>query len=128
MEIDVTRLVEEIDCGQLSGSVAELGSNAGNITWSNCMELAKEMPVVDQEHADEIRDYFREYGAWDREEIDTWTLQELSAMCLQEAAANIREFESCDSWDEYQKDAEAGRFSGQLYRDDSGKVFCAFYR
>ena len=33
MDIDVTDFLASIDCSMLSGSVAELGTNAGRIFW-----------------------------------------------------------------------------------------------
>lgn len=133
IEFDVTRLVESEDCGLLSGSQAELGCNAGTITWQNCLSMAADgdMQPITEDNAEEIRDYFDDYGAWDREEIDSWTITELNALCIQEAASNIREFEDhCEAdWQQYQSSAESGRISGQLYHDaETGKVFCSFCR
>ena len=130
-EFDVSELVESQDCGLLSGSVMELGENAGRITWGNCLELASEIGLVNQDNAEEIRDYFEGYGAWEREEIDTWSLQELTAICLQEAASNVREFQdSCgSSWETYYSKAEQGSISGQLYHDETtGRTYCQFCR
>lgn len=130
-EFNVSRLVDSEDCGQLSGSAAELGENAGRITWQNCLDLSSDIVLVTEENAAELRDYFAGYGAWDREEIAAWTLQELNALCIQEAASNIREFEDyCESdWQLYYSKAESGSISGQLYHDEkTGRTFCQFSR
>jgi hypothetical protein len=123
-EINVTALLEE-DCSLLSASRAELGPNAGKITWENCLELAERLPLVTDKNRNDLQDHFAEYGAWDREEIDGWSDQELSAMVWQEAAADMREFEDhCDSdWDRYQAEAERGSICGRLSRTDAGEVF-----
>lgn len=92
MELDVTPILLE-DCALLSASQAELGPMAGEITWRNCLALAKRLPLATDANRDDIRDYFREYGAWSDEEIEAWTDTELSAMVWQEAAASMREFE-----------------------------------
>ena len=40
MELDCTWLLDE-DCGQFSGSIAELGQDAGRYTWNNSMTEAE---------------------------------------------------------------------------------------
>lgn len=114
-EIDVTPLFDE-DCFYLSGSCAEHGDNAGQITWRNCLALAERLPLVTDANRDDIRDHFAEYGAWDREEIAAWTDTELSAMVWQEAAACMREFEEYCRGDlaEYERQCELGSISGRL--------------
>jgi hypothetical protein len=128
MECEVSFLAE-IDCMQLSGSRAELGQDAGQLTWRNALELAGRHPLATWENDEEIRGYFRDYGAWDLEEIAAWSHLEMSAMLLQEAAANYRDFEEhcSEDWEEYTRQAEQGRIRGQLWVDGD-KVFCAFYR
>ena len=131
LEFDVSQLVASEDCGLLSGSAAELGPDAGRITWQNCLSLSDNISLVTEENAAELRDYFAGYGAWDADEIAAWTLQELNALCLQEAASNVRDFEDyCESdWQRYYSEAESGSISGQLYHDaDTGKTFCSFCR
>lgn len=117
---DVTHLADE-DCGLLSGSVAELGSNAGAITWRNSVEMGKSHPLVTSEDADEVRDYFRAYGAWTKKEIDQWTLEDLNGLVTQEAASGFREFEAFDSYEEYQAAAEQGSVSANLWRGEDGR-------
>ena len=68
IEVDVSSIWGE-ECRLLSASRAELGENAGRITWANCIELAKRLPLATDENRDDIRDHFRAYGAWDAEEI-----------------------------------------------------------
>lgn len=127
MEFDVSFLLDE-DCSLLSGSVAELGQDAGRITWQNCLELAISHPLATEDNREELESYFREYGAWTAEEIAAWSLQELSALCIQEAASNFREYENhCEAdWDVYREKSESGSISGQLWPDESGRVFCSF--
>lgn len=127
MEFDVSFLLDE-ECGLLFGSCAELGQDAGRITWRNCMELAIAHPLATEDNRGELESYFKDYGAWTAEEIAAWSLQELSALCIQEAASNFREFEEyCGSdWDKYHEKAESGSISGQLWPDESGRVFCSF--
>lgn len=129
MELDVSFLLDE-DCSLLSGSVAELGENAGTITWNNCLSLARKHPIIGEELAEEFRDYIADYGAWEKDEIDSRTLLELSAFAIQEAASDYRSFEDyCGSdWETYQEESEAGSIRGALWLDKSGKLFCEFFR
>ena len=123
-EIDVSAIRSE-DCSILSGSQAELGPDAGGITWRNCLALAERLPLATDTNRDDIRDHFREYGAWDSEEIDGWSDVELSAMVWQEAAAGFREFEDhCDSdLEAYEKACSEGRISGRLHLTEDGKAY-----
>ena len=114
-DIDVTEILA-CDCSLLSASRAELGEDAGGITWRNCLALAKRVPLTTDKNREDIRDHFREYGAWEDKEIDAWTDTELSAMVWQEAASSMREFvDYCDSdLKRYEEECERGRISGRL--------------
>lgn len=124
LEIDVTRMVEESDhMPMLSGSIAELGDNAGRITWRNSCAYAERHPILTPDQFDEARDYFRDFGAWSDEEIDSWTSEEIQGMATQEVAARIREMEHFDSYEDYEQAAQEGRVSGDLYRGDDGRFY-----
>lgn len=127
-EYDVTHLVEEVDCGMLSGSVAELGPAAGRITWNNSLQEGRDRPLVTEDQMEELRSYFADYGAWDEEEIAGWTLEDMNGMVVQEAASNVREMEAFDTYEEYQEAAERGSVSGQLWKDENGKWWAQFSR
>jgi len=75
MEIDVTHMVESADnMPMLSGSCAELGNDAGQITWNNSKAYGAEHPLLTTDAMrDAARDHFREYGAWTRKEIEAWS-------------------------------------------------------
>lgn len=131
LEIDVSFLLTE-DAGQFSASRAELGDNAGRITWQNACNAVDQIKLTPEE-IQEAKDYIRTWGAWEDEEIDAWTDDETKALIIQSAAGDYREAESCWSdelndidWDgEYQKRAEAGRVSGNLFMAD-GKLYLSF--
>lgn len=131
LEIDVSFLLTE-DAGQFAASRAELGDNAGRITWQNACNAVDQIKLTPEE-IQEAKDYIRTWGAWEDEEIDAWTDDETKALIIQSAAGDYREAESCWSdelndidWDgEYQKRAEAGRVSGNLFMAD-GKLYLSF--
>lgn len=96
-EYDVTAVTEE-PIELLSGSQAELGSEAGQITWRNSMEAAERFGDSLDLDYDDVRDHFRAYGAWEDDEIEAWSDQELQALVIQETAAQLREMEAgCES-------------------------------
>jgi hypothetical protein len=120
MEIDVTHMVDDEDAmPQLSGSIAELGKNAGKITWNNSLAYAAEHPLLTTDGMrDAARAHFREYGAWSKEEIAAWSVEELQAITCQDVAAAIREMEVAEDYDDYVRLCEAGTLSGRLYKGD----------
>lgn len=125
MEIDVTRMVEDADeMPMLSGSIAELGQNAGQFTWSNSVEYGKDQPLLKTDDArDAARAHFAEYGAWSREEIAAWSDEELQGITCQDVAAAIREMEIADTYEEYVALCERGTCSGRLYKGDNGRWY-----
>lgn len=91
MEINITSLMARAeDMIYYSASVAEIGQDAGRVTWENALDAVETAPLVPPEGEAEARDYFREFGAWEDEEIDGWSAQELNALVLQYIAGDIR--------------------------------------
>ena len=101
MELEVTSIVaahlngnpEAWDC---SNSVANLGPNAGKITWNNSLKLGARLANVicdTDEKRGAIQDHFREYGAWEDDEINEWDDDEIAGMIVQEVMAEIRRLE-----------------------------------
>jgi hypothetical protein len=82
-----------------SGSQAELGPRAGQITWNNCLALAySALSSAGDVDYDAIQEHIREYGAWDAQEIADMTKVDLLAFIIQEAAADLRKLgvDTCD--------------------------------
>ena len=126
MKIDITDLISE-DLGMFSGSVMELGDNAGRITWCNALEYVAEKQIVPD--ADTAREYFESFGAWTEEELKAMTDTEINALALQFIAGDVREIEDkCANdngeidWDEYEELASAGQLPGAFYAYD-GRVY-----
>lgn len=124
MEVDVSRLINEVDPFDISASVAERGKNVGQETWANAKEATAEEPLLktDEERAN-AREFFKGFGAWDKEEIAAWSNNELDALILQYAAGDLRELQSCApgdglgdiDWNDAEEMAEAGTVGGSLY-------------
>ena len=128
MKIDVTDFLASTDCSMLSGSVAELGDNAGRITWQNSINTVKEFnPLPDDAALQEFRDWLRPWGGWDDAEIAAMSDEHLRALCVQWIASDWRECFDCDSnaadWADYETRASEGQCPSSFYRDDTGRIF-----
>lgn len=100
-----------------SGSVAELGDRAGQLTWENsCDQLDEDSDLFAAivENADEVRDHFREYGAWSDEEIAEWSNVDLVGLVVQDFSAAYREL------------TEDGSDSGRVYQGDDNEWYMYF--
>ena len=79
-----------------------------------------------EEKREEFRRYIKGFGAWSEDEIRAWSNTELNALLIQMISGDIREA-NLDSenpdWDQYQKDAEAGRVSGRIFKADDSKIY-----
>lgn len=123
MEINVNRLVTDLEPSDLSASIAERGSNAGPETWRNSVDAAKAKRVLKAEQRQAARDYFAGFGAWSDEEIAAWSVSELDALVLQYAAGDLREAQGVApgdglgdvDWTEAEALAEAGTLAGNLF-------------
>lgn len=124
IEINVNVLITDYEPSELSGSIAERGANAGPETWANSVEAATATPLLkDDSERDGVREWAAGFGAWDEEEINGWSNEELDALVLQYAAGDLRELQSCHpgkgvggvSWKRAEKDMREGRVSGNLF-------------
>ena len=125
-EIDITPLVTRhgFDPYNLSNSRANLGENAGKITWENSRHEASGCILLESEGQREaFRDFVKGCGAWSAEEIAAWNETELNALLIQWIAGDIREGFGDDlpekfwrwDWAKYRQQSESGRISGRLY-------------
>lgn len=127
MELKITHMMKDADemCF-LSGSIAELGDNAGALTWENSQRYAKEHALLSTEQIEEARNYFQSYGAWNDEEIAAWSALDVQALVTQETASEIRDYLSYNSFDDYQTASEEGQASGRIFRDEAGDWYIHF--
>ena len=63
MEIDITAFFKNSDPWQFSASKAEIGQNAGSITWNNAKQEASESPLLTtEEQLQALRDHVQGMG------------------------------------------------------------------
>lgn len=137
-EIDVSPLLASpgFDPWECSNSVANLGQDAGELTWRASQRHAPSL-VLTEGQKEAFRDWVRSSGGWDDEEIDAWPDAELTALCVQWISGDIREgFGDSVSndpaewdWADYNQRAERGQCSSTLYLF-GGKLFwgCAQWK
>lgn len=127
MDIDVTKLVQEIAPKDYSASVAEIGFNAGPATWAAACADALEL-FGDQFDREAFDDYFRGFGAWSDAELAAHTDRETAALMLQFIAGDIRETEieewgrpfSAKWWRAYEA---SDQVSSRFGRGDDGRIY-----
>ncbi len=136
MEIDVTRFVETADACEFSASRMELGDNAGKITWDNAKREAAESPLLPLDATDEFNAWVRGFGAWDKEEIESWDATDRNALLIQFISGDLRQLESLCApddesegelygidWQKAEALASEGTISGNIYCGDDGRVY-----
>jgi hypothetical protein len=130
VEIDVTAFLRE-ESSDYSASHAELGDNAGPITWQNAMRYATESRpplLATSEALEAFRDDVEGYGAWSREEIDAWSPEKCNALFAQILAGAMRDGDlppnpSEEDWAHYESEVCAGCATGALYRGNDGRAY-----
>lgn len=123
LEVNVNRLVTELNPADLSGSIMERGKNAGTETWQNSLEAAGAGLLTDESERRAVRAWAKEFGAWNAAEIAAWSDLELDALVLQYAAGDLREAQDlCPgdglgdvNWTEAETLAHEGTLAGNLF-------------
>lgn len=131
MEINITKLVDLGDFAHFSASRAELGDNAAAETWSNAIDQAKARRILKPAEREAFRDYARDFGAWDDDEISAWSAYECDALLIQMVAGDMQEAESlCPGegpggidWTAYETLSQEGTVSGRVYASGAKVYF-----
>tara|TARA_R110000822_G_scaffold15369_1_gene52951 strand:+ start:672 stop:1061 length:390 start_codon:yes stop_codon:yes gene_type:complete len=124
MDINITKFFNNELPQFYSASVAEMGNNAGKITFDNAMYYSEDNPLLDQSQLGEFLEFFDGFGAWEEEECSKWSLQECNALLVQFISGDIREF--CgDEWDwlEYEQGCIVGLYSGRLFKGVDNEIY-----
>lgn len=127
MEINITGFFYSGQAHLYSASAAELGENAGKITWANALAYANKHRMLDTEDQFEAFTAFvKDTGGWTQEEISHWNNHELNALFVQFVAGDIREgglSAPHQDWEQYQADCETGLVSGRIFKSEDNQVF-----
>ena len=121
MEINITEFYNMADPANYSASCAELGDNAGTITWNAAMNA--DFNLLDSpDKLQAMRTWALSSGGWNEEEIVAWSDSELNALFIQLISGDIRE-KGDDTWAEYQAQSEAGQVSTCLFEGINGGIY-----
>lgn len=127
MEINITGFFYAGQAHLYSASAAELGEDAGKITWVNALAHATRHRMLDTEdQLEAFRQFVKGTGGWTQEEISHWTNHELNALFVQFVAGDIREgglSGPFQDWEQYREDCESGLVSGRIFKSDDNQVF-----
>ena len=125
MELKITSLFKTINPKCYSASRAELGPDAGAITWNNAIDAAPRL-LKTKDQLQEFAQYMHGFGAWGEAEIKAWSVRECNALLLQLISGDIREADldtMAPDWIKYQADSEAGRISGRLFCGTDSEIY-----
>ena len=127
-EIDVSPLLASpcFSPWNCYNSIANIGPNAMALTWKASQRAASSL-VLTEGQKEAFRAFVRSSGGWTRDEIEAWSDAELTAICVQWIAADIRECFGDDlpddpaewDWADYNDQAHG---QSTLYLKD-GKLF-----
>jgi hypothetical protein len=128
MEVNITELFNNVDPSRYSASQAELGPDAGTLTWERAVDRVIHTRLLNHAEIDTWRVYVRSSGGWSAEEVAAMTDTELQALFLQWVSGDMREaglsaIANDADWAQYEKDANDGTVSGSIFRTDDGQIF-----
>lgn len=128
MKIDISEFFINEEPALYSASKAELGEDAGKITWNAALDAPTLLTKAKQIAA--WRRYVKGSGAWSKDEIASWDDQHCNALFVQYVSGDIREAESlCTNsrnkmnWAKYERLSETGVISGNLFKGTDGHIY-----
>lgn len=127
MELNITEFFNNECPRDFSASCAEIGQDAGRVTYSAAKETAPEYNFLDTpEKQEAYRENLRSLGFGD--DADKFSALELNAIFLQDISASIRDFEIDGGidWSEYYELSEQGVLSGALFQANDGRIYFSF--
>lgn len=128
MEINITRFFNDCAPRDYSASMAELGPDAGRITWSHSVEDSPEYFLLDDEDKREaFRSFVKSSGGWSETEIRAWSDIELNALFIQWIAGDMREL-GIDNpinvdWGEVERVQSEGLAPSNIFKGIDGEIY-----
>lgn len=131
MEIDITSFVNTAEPAEFSASQAELGRDAGKITWDNAKREAANSSFINEDSREAFERWAEEFGAWTTDEIQDWSLDECNALLIQFISGDLRELQDiCPgvgdtdiNWTRARELSERGTIGGRIYPGDDGRIY-----
>lgn len=125
-EINITKLFTETTAKDYSASVAEIGANAGALTWRFAVSDSRYYTHVTRKNKNQFIDHFVGFGAWSESELKAMPIVELNALFIQLVSGDIREAgldQASPDWVQYARDSEAGKVAGNLFGGTDDQVY-----
>lgn len=127
MKINITDFFYTGQAHLYSASAAELGENAGKITWANALKASGTYKLLDTlEKRSAFREFLVDTGGWTPSEALSVTLPELDALFIQFVAEDIREAGidvPFPDWELYEDKCSIGFYSGRIFKSQAGQVY-----
>ena len=133
-DIDITAFFTTADPFDFSHSAAEGGWNAGEETWAAAVAEGTTTPLLTTpDQLEAMRVWVKDFGAWDETETAAWTDAEVNALFIQFVSGDMREGgldnePDDEDWKNYEKRAEDGQCSGNIYRANDGAIYFSLCR
>jgi len=122
MELNITDFYRNARTLDYQNSVFNSGlQNIGEITWNRAKRDSGKYAFATKENRERLIEWLDGFGAWEREEMNAWTLRELNALMIQFVSAWIQD-KGDRTWPEYEKASESGQVGGELFEND-GEIF-----
>lgn len=129
MEININKYFEnELCASDFSASVAALGNNAGQLTWSYAKEEAQDtvlLTTFDQFAA--FIDHIESMGFDFSEDYKPMDGKELNALFIQIISGDIRDSEGLSespiNWILYEEESQAGQISSNIFKGTDNNIY-----
>ncbi len=127
MELNITEFFNTANAFDYQASRAEIGDNAGMITWHNAIN-ADYVLLADEDQRQSFREYVKSTGGWNQEEIQAFNDNSLNALCIQFVSGFIRDFEDFanSDWEKYEELSQEGAICGSMSKADDNQVYVYF--
>jgi hypothetical protein len=98
MEINITEFLKQTaDTKQYFNSIANSGNpSIGKVTWNNACR-AEVLLLDTDDKIESVKRHIELFGAWERDEIDSWSVQELNGLFIQLICSELEENQSFDA-------------------------------
>jgi hypothetical protein len=118
MEININQYFENELCARdFSASVAEIGNNAGQLTWGYALDEVEDVVLLTT--FEQCAAFIEHMTSMGMDNVDKMNGTELNALFIQLISGDIRESEGLSecpiNWELYEQESEAGDISSRIY-------------